>query len=499
MSSTNPPLEMVRARIVGPEPVLAVEAPAGYGKTHEAVEAARRLAPTLDEPRRVLFLTHTNGARDTFNRRLRALKAGSAVMRTIHSLAAEIVDVYASPLGLPRPLDPYRSRPSFSGMIDLASQILERRPEVARGLAARHPAILVDEYQDCDLSQHQLIQQIAEAGSIRLRLFGDHLQGIFDWDQDQKPVDFQSLTAAHPTVQLQTPRRWPANLEMADFVVEVRRSLLAGEPVDLRSPPPCVTVRSWDGDVPGPGQEGHVPACLELLRALNGDVVVLTHHNSHALGLRSRLPGRGHYHEGAEHKPAHMMLEQIVEAEGDAPRLSTLLVRVMRDWGQGMSKQLESQASEVCKADGVEIGTKRKIAPLAQLFERLYDDPSAARWLDCLRVVLEHGVVGWRALRPDQLWLLARLRPGPDDDPGALLSAASRAADALRPAPRRGFMVIHKAKGLEFPQVAIPFCSASLFADDLPSRKRLYVALTRAQDRLHILVPSSDPSPLLRL
>jgi len=58
-------------------------------------------------------------------------------------------------------------------------------------------------------------------------------------------------------------------------------------------------------------------------------------------------------------------------------------------------------------------------------------------------------------------------------------------------------MTIHKAKGLEFDAVAIPYCAGSLFADDLPSRSRMYVALSRAQSQLHLLVPAEDPSPLL--
>jgi superfamily I DNA/RNA helicase len=57
-------------------------------------------------------------------------------------------------------------------------------------------------------------------------------------------------------------------------------------------------------------------------------------------------------------------------------------------------------------------------------------------------------------------------------------------------------MTIHKAKGLEFETVAIPYCAGSLFKEDMPSRRRLYVAISRAQSRLHLLVPTGDPTPL---
>ncbi len=186
---TDAELEALRRRIAGPEPLLLVEAPAGYGKTHEAVIAAQEIAPSLALGRAVLFLTHTNGARETFNRRLRG---GAAVMKTIHALAAELVELYASPLGLPKPLDPFNGRPSFDDMIGLALKILTGRPEVAIGLANRYPVILVDEYQDCDAAQHHFVELIATAAPTRLRLFGDDLQAIFDWGPAR--VDFASMT-----------------------------------------------------------------------------------------------------------------------------------------------------------------------------------------------------------------------------------------------------------------------------------------------------------------
>jgi hypothetical protein len=128
-------------------------------------------------------------------------------------------------------------------MIGLASDVLRHRPEVSLGLAARHPVILVDEYQDCDEDQHVLIQQIAAAAPTRLRLFGDDLQAIYDFDG--VPVDFAAMIERSPTVRLSTPWRWRDQMEMAAFVVEARRALVAGNPVDLTDPPGCVTVASY--------------------------------------------------------------------------------------------------------------------------------------------------------------------------------------------------------------------------------------------------------------
>jgi superfamily I DNA/RNA helicase len=56
---------------------------------------------------------------------------------------------------------------------------------------------------------------------------------------------------------------------------------------------------------------------------------------------------------------------------------------------------------------------------------------------------------------------------------------------------------IHKAKGLEFENVLIGNFSAAHFGDDELSRKLAYVALSRAQRAITILVPGNNPSPLL--
>jgi hypothetical protein len=254
--------------------------------------------------------------------------------------------------------------------------------------------------------------------------------------------------------------------------------------------------------VPGPNQEGHAPSCLQILRGCCDETtIVITHHNVHAIGLRRRLPGLGSYHEGSDHDPARLILEKVIAANGDAARLAALLVAAMHDWGTGMTKTYMDQVAEICQPDGVITGARKKILPLARLCEHLYQTPTTAEWLRCLRRVMggEHGVESWKILRGDPLYLLARLHPSETDDPLALLHGEARARDAARKAPQRGFMTIHKAKGLEFETVAIPYCAGSLFKDDMPSRRRMYVAMSRAQARLHVLVPNDDPTPLLRV
>lgn len=489
--------EVASSRISGADPVLLVDAPAGHGKTEQAVRAALDAVNSLPDGCEVLFLTHTNAARSTFNQRL---GRQPAAMKTIHSLAREIVELYASPLKLPRPLQPAHGRPSFDAMVSLAEDVLRKRPEVARGLALRHPVILVDEYQDCSIEQAALIDAIAGSADTRLRLFGDDLQAIFEFTGSQ--VDWRGLMRRYPSVALTTPWRWSRQPSMGRFLRDARDALLSGQPVDLRSVPSCVTVQSWEGPVPSPFEEGHAPNCLAIIRGQQRSApMVLTVNNAHALGLRKKLPGFGSYHEGAEHETARKVLEDVERAAGDARALILLLVRTMNQWGIGMTKPYRDQAKEVFGVDGAVLGTKKKIGAFAAMASALYADPSTSTWLTCIRQIAAgaHGIPGWKVLRGDPLFLLAAVRPQPEADLPTLLHEAARARDAARRNPTTGFMTIHKAKGLEFDTVIVPYCSGSHFSDDLPSRRRLYVAMSRAQSRLVLLVPEEDPTPLLQL
>lgn len=52
----------VRALLRSNVRIVVVEAPAGCGKTHEAVELARDVVPQLKPHQKVLILAHTNSA-----------------------------------------------------------------------------------------------------------------------------------------------------------------------------------------------------------------------------------------------------------------------------------------------------------------------------------------------------------------------------------------------------------------------------------------------------
>src|SRR4051794_14200278 len=98
-------LDAARARIRGADSVVVVEAAAGCGKTHEAVEATVDLAGAVGEGQEVLLLTHTNAARDVYAERLKGSSA-HARMQTLDSLAVELVQRYVRHFGHQQPMRP---------------------------------------------------------------------------------------------------------------------------------------------------------------------------------------------------------------------------------------------------------------------------------------------------------------------------------------------------------------------------------------------------------
>jgi DNA helicase-2/ATP-dependent DNA helicase PcrA len=63
--------------------------------------------------------------------------------------------------------------------------------------------------------------------------------------------------------------------------------------------------------------------------------------------------------------------------------------------------------------------------------------------------------------------------------------------------PEKAISTIHKAKGLECGGVIVMPCDSRNFPDKPDARCLLYVALSRAKSRLLLVVPRSNPSPLL--
>ncbi|HVL65532.1 MAG TPA: UvrD-helicase domain-containing protein, partial [Actinomycetota bacterium] len=71
-------------------------------------------------------------------------------------------------------------RIDYGDQIALAHRIVQERPEVAAQLRERWPVVLLDEYQDTNVSQRKMMEAIYPAGSS-VTVVGDPDQAIYAW------------------------------------------------------------------------------------------------------------------------------------------------------------------------------------------------------------------------------------------------------------------------------------------------------------------------------
>src|SRR5712692_4932213 len=168
-------------RLLSDLPLLGVEAAAGAGKTHLACTVAFAAVGRLKPHQEVLFLSHTNAAREVFRRRISSegpRDVGISV-KTLDTFCLELLSPYAGLWDLPVPLRPPTPVPRdwFLDARRKAATLLKKRFEIAQAVAAHYPVIIADEHQDASLHHHSILVSLANAGA-RVRMFGDALQAI---------------------------------------------------------------------------------------------------------------------------------------------------------------------------------------------------------------------------------------------------------------------------------------------------------------------------------
>lgn len=178
-----------------------VVAPAGYGKTYT-------IAKCLEFTRgRQLILTHTHAGISSIKEKLKNLSipSSSYSVETISSFAQKYVMAFCASTSIPD----QENGLYHPFIIKQAAAIIKTVP-VRDVIKASYSGMFVDEYQDCTNSQHDLIMILS--GLIPTHILGDHLQAIFDFNEDLN--DFpHSLIKNNFTrfPDLETPHRWSSS------------------------------------------------------------------------------------------------------------------------------------------------------------------------------------------------------------------------------------------------------------------------------------------------
>lgn len=478
--------EVQYRRLAGPERVIGVEAAAGAGKTHLACELASAWGRNVRSHQSVLFLSHTNAARDVFRRRFAGAASATGVeMKTLDSFCLEILSPYAALWDLPAPLRPPQTVPRewFPTIRRKAWRLLEAKGDIARAIVTRFPVILADEHQDASLHHHAMLMTLAESGA-KIRMFGDGLQAILTFDATIPGWD--ALMADVPTIGLSGSWRWTCNPSLGEWIASARACLRAGRPISLREVPSSIhvvhtgRVSQWSRD----------PTVIRHLSDLaDGDSVVVLGRRNDEVKEIARVPAlRLVVNEGSDIAAAEGFIEEVLASVGDAALLAADLVDFMRGLGT-----LDEQAAAAIV--GLDATTTN---PVIRTIVRELDSHPNLWGVISATIAAKRGadLLGWGVVHPLALQTVATLpREATSDDVRDLMYQARRSASETA-MPTRCASTIHKAKGREFTHVVLPSVDARTYGCSTEDRQLLYVALSRATERLTIMVPDAV-SPLV--
>lgn len=193
----------------------AIIAPAGHGKT----EMITSLVETL--PGKKLILTHTNAGVAALTQRLAKKRVNKEkyTLSTISSFCIRWCGAYPLTSDVDQSI-PMADKRYYSEQTDGAIRIFSHL--WARDIInASYSFVIVDEYQDCVVEQHQLFLEINKA--VPVYVLGDPLQSIFGWAG--KPVSWSNI--GFEIIHIDTlPHRWDhSNPELGQYLTEVRATL----------------------------------------------------------------------------------------------------------------------------------------------------------------------------------------------------------------------------------------------------------------------------------
>jgi hypothetical protein len=287
-----------------------VIAPAGYGKTHLIALAAN------ESTNRQLILTHTFAGVNSIKEKMTALKVPSSQyqVETIASWSLRLCLSYPKTSGWK--IDNPSSK-QWDKLYECCSGLLSKN-FIQHIVASSYGGVYVDEYQDCGELQHTLVCALADI--FPCRVLGDPMQAIFDFDNGQKPVDWEANVYPHFEClgRLEKPWRWENAGEplLGAWLKKSRERLEKGQKLDLVHRVPISVKRIYTNPDFLPHKQHS--SLLKLLDA-KGSVIALhggdqkLKEKTHALARM--LSGKFSSIEEVEGKALHSFIKKLETAK----------------------------------------------------------------------------------------------------------------------------------------------------------------------------------------
>jgi DNA helicase-2/ATP-dependent DNA helicase PcrA len=503
----------VAALLDSSAPLVAIEAPAGCGKTFQGAGYARRAASGLDRGQ-VLILTHTHAACSVFAKETRE-SARKVEIKTIDSLIVQIAAAYHKSLNLPA--DPAvwaRQNPSdgFSVIASRVSKLLASNPMICAALAERYPVLIGDEHQDSSADQHAIMMTLFRAGA-RLRVFGDPMQRIYG-KRTQAAIDadrsrWEELKQAGAFGELENPHRWKdGSPNLGLWILQARHALRDRRPVDLTGPLPHGLMVLFAENIAqtSAGYQLNAPDRAPVDAAVKSDaqILVLTGQNETAKALRAFWNRTIPIWEGHTRDALGELVTTLTASAGDPNAVCQAVIGFIGSVATGFSPSSHGNRMAKEVAQGCTKATKGKPARIQDLGRFVLDEPNHVGAANCLKYLVklkDNKVSGFETVKIDyRSEYRDAMRLADFAEPEDGLAEINRRRSFARPVPpQRAISTIHKAKGLECDNAVIIPCDRQKFSATDYSRCRLYVALSRAKRSLTIVLSRKKPSPLFQL
>jgi hypothetical protein len=448
-----------------------VIAPAGCGKTQLIVNALR----DHDSKKPILVLTHTNSGVAALRLRLQRAGVNPASYRvtTIDAFAIRMISTF--PIRAGHDPDIIEGvRPNYPAIRDSASGLLDSG-HINDVLAANYARLLVDEYQDCSVRQHAIV--LHASATLPTCIVGDPIQAIFGFGDDPLADWDEDVCKSFPLAgELSRPWRWinAGAEQLGEWLLEVRRKLLAGEPIDLTRAPAAVTSIRLDGS-----QNDHA-RLLDAGRTNppngTGSVLIIGESTNPPSQQRfaSKIPGAVTVEAVDLRDLVTFARDLNMDSSGALLTIGEFAEKIMTNVGA---------ADLVRRVDAIIRGTEGREPSAMELSAVAFQKNRCHRNVLTLLVEMnkEPGV---RVFRPAVMRACLRafeLCCGPDEVifEEAAIQVREQGRVLGRPLPPRAVGSTLLLKGLEAEVVVI------LDADTLNSRN-LYVAMTRGSKRLVI-------------
>ena len=481
--------------------LVVVEAPGGCGKTFQGAAFAADVSSTLGAGR-LLILTHTHAACGVFGDRTKGLS--NLEIRTIDSLIAQIAEAYPERGLIAGGLPDYDRNGRW------VAGLLKRRPFIADVLARRYPMVICDEHQDASAEQHAVIASLHGAGA-KVRAFFDPMQRIYgagatqaqSQADDRRLADFRA--AADVAESLNVPHRWSGGREeLGDWILKNRTRLDEGGKLRLTGKLP-LGLRVVFAENTAQRNLGFRLDSRDrrwLDPAFNGlqPLLILTHHNDTVQAIRAYLGRSIPIWEGHT-RSALPALVQSLAASGDAAAVAKAAVVFVQGVCTGFSDNQFAKRFRDEVASGCAKPARGKPALIQALARRIVDQPNhmgvAAFLQDLHRASKSQAEFAAVHIDyPREFWEAVRIGAAPDPQMG-LAEQSRHNAQTRRLPPVRAISTVHKAKGLEAPNVVIMPCDGTTFREK--DRRLLYVAISRASRNLTLVVSRANPSPIIEL